>query len=150
MWCCEWRPVLYDQHGPVFNYSLISSHHGAKGFESIWRQEGGSLFTLVVVFLSFCGGRELVLRGFVSGDKRGRLGPALPRLFMSLYGSAQTHIRHILNRTNTSSRSCILFSLRRHIVEALSLSLQPSLPSPPEGFSLNKGKQACFCLGCRP
>lgn len=104
-------------------------------------ETGGRFFVYsCCCFLSFCGGAELVLRRFVSGDKRdsGTDWATPPRLFMSLSGSTQTH-------TDTSPCSCILFSLRRPIVEA------PSLPPlPPEGSSVNKGKQACFCLGCRP
>lgn len=59
-----------SRHSAVFNYTLISSHHRERGFESIWRQEGGSLFTLVVVFSLFVVVQSW-FKGFVSGDKRG-------------------------------------------------------------------------------
>lgn len=115
----------FSQHSPVFNYSLISSHHVERGFESMWRQEGGSLFTLVVLCLF------VVEQGWFKGvcfwrQKRqwDRLGPTPPCLFMSLRLHANTHTDTY--RTNTSSHSSILFSLRRQIVE----SLPPLLRDP--------------------
>lgn len=135
MLCCEWLPVRMTpltQHSSVFNYSVISSPHGERGFKSIWRQEGGSLFTLVVVFCLFAA-EQSWFKGLFLETKE-----AAGQTDVCLYLSKHTY-QHILHRTNTSSRSCVLFSLRRQIVET------PS-PSPPSWGILHEQRQAGLFL----
>lgn len=108
------RMVLYyvtplSQHTSVFNYSLISSHQVERGFESIWREEGGSLFTLVVIrcFLSFCDGAELVYGDLILETKEAA-GQTEAHPAQSVYvspASCEHTYRHILYNTNTSSHS---------------------------------------------
>lgn len=135
-----------SRHSAVFNYTLISSHHRERGFESIWRQEGGSLFTLVVVFSLFVVVQSW-FKGFVSGDKRGSgtdWGPPHP-VCLCLPGSMQTHISTLHRKTHPLTAAYFLPS------EGLLLRLHVCLsPSLPKGSPLNKGKRVCFCLGCRP
>lgn len=115
-------------------------HHVRRGFKSSRRQEGASLFTLVVLCLFAVG-----LRGFVSGDKRGRqqdrLGPTSAHLFMSLWLHADTH-------TSASYMAQTYPLTPAYFTPPDSRLLSPFFP--PEGSSENKGKQACFCLGRHP
>lgn len=150
--------TLLSHHGPEFDYSLIGSLQGERGFESIYRQEGGALFTLVVFFvlLSFCGRAELILRKFVSGDKRMqryRLGPTPLCLFVSP-APAQTliamHLPPYTSLTPTHiSLACAYFSLSEGSFFEISSFSSSSLLKES---SMNKGEAEAglFCLGCCP
>lgn len=104
------------------------------------------LCLLLSLFSVFLQQNRFGLRGFVCGDKR--LGPTLHRLFMSLRLLANTHT-NVSYTTQTHPLTSAYFSNPKGTFP--SPSIYPSLPpTPPEGSSVNKGIQACFCFGWCP
>lgn len=98
--------TLLSQHRPVFNYSLISSHHSESGFED--RRE--VLCLLLLLFSVFLRRSWVGLREFVSRDESSSgTGWGLPYpICLCLFSSTQEHIlthltlhKHILSPLHT-------------------------------------------------
>lgn len=110
---------------------------------------GGRLFVYsCCCFSVFLQQSRVGLRGFVSRDKRSSRtdwGPPQP-MCLCLFSSTQEHMT-----THLTSHKHILSPLHTFTLsEGRLLRHHLSLLLPPEGSSVNKGKQVCFCLGCRP
>lgn len=140
LWGCEWLPVRLVSVSAVLCSITLSSAvtTGRGGLET-----AGRLFTLVVVFSLFVVVQSW-FKGFVSADKGSDgtdWGPPRP-VCSCRRSSTQTACaqkKHPLAAAYFSPSDgrllgiCVFLSASR-----------------PEGSPANKGKHACFCLGCRP